>query len=130
VTFITGHARCDNQAVLFADEKPLWVDGEFSPDVLSRIVVGNKEFARRPEANDGILVACAIRTNVEIRRHDAFPLLLVDIMIAAQFVDQVVKILRMRAADLLEPPVNLDGPAPIRLGLPDAPGFPPGLDLP
>ena len=56
--------------------------------------------------------------------------LLVDIIIAAELVDEVVEILRVRAADLFQPLINFDGAAPILLRFADAPGLPPGLDLP
>jgi len=39
--------------------------------------------------------------------------LLVNIIVAAELVDEVVEVLRVCAADLFEPLVNLDGAAPI-----------------
>jgi hypothetical protein len=56
--------------------------------------------------------------------------LFVDVILAAQLVDQVVKLLLVRAADLFEPLVNFDGAAVVLVRFAHHAGLHAGFDLP
>jgi hypothetical protein len=49
MSFISCHAGCDELVILFAYEKPLGVDAEFSENVFSRIVMRHYEIACCPK---------------------------------------------------------------------------------